>query len=163
MSASDATVSRRGQFIWPLLGVVLGGIIGLGGTFVTLRHEAELDAKATKRSAFTTFLAEAQEYRGYLRLLREAAETGDQDTYDQQRTTAQNAGGELYAAAAIVRIVAEDATGRAAATVNDLLFTVDKPEQVVDYDLATVEAQEQLVGPALDAFLDLARAEIGDS
>ncbi len=161
MSATDATGFRPRDAVWGLAGTIVGAVLGLAGTFTILQQEADLDSKVTKRSAFATFLAEAEEYRGHLRLLREAAQTGDQATYDTERTTTQNAGGELYAAAAVVRIVAEDATGRAAAKVNDLLFAVDKPELVVDYDLATVTAQVDAVSPALSDFLDLARAEVG--
>ncbi len=149
-----------------LLGVVatlLGGVLGLGGSWMLIQNAAEIDEKAAKRAAFAALLTEAQEYRGQHRLLREAAESGNQVTYDSQRTTTQNAGGELYAAAALVRIVASDQTGRAGSAVNDTLIAVDKPENVGDYDVQKVITQLDAVDVALDDFLDLARAEVGDS
>ena len=153
----------RSAAFWGLAGTILGAVIGLGGTWMLMQTTVELDEKATKRAAFAVLLTEAQDYRGQLRLLREAAASGNQATYDRQRTTTQNAGGELYAAAGVVRIVASDQTGRAGSAVNDRLIEVDKPENISDYDVQKVTAQLEAVGDALNTFLDLARAEVGDS
>jgi len=139
----------------------VGGVLSLLGTQLLLQSTAELDAMGSKREAFGAFLLEVEQYRGELRLLREAAETGLPETYDAQRTALQNAGGELFAAAGVVRIVAEDATGRAAAALNDALLAVDKPEGLADYDVGAVTEQVNALSPLFDDFLDAARAEVG--
>jgi hypothetical protein len=155
--------TERSAAFYGLVGTLIGAVIGLTGTYLTLQQADRHDALATKREAYAALVAEAEAYRRDLLTLEAAIAALDQEKYEQGVAALREASVELYAAHARVWLVADDSTRAASNDLTRAFFpTVTEPENVRDYEAVQVRALITAGGESIDRFLVTAGQDLQD-